>query len=517
MVTQQQKVGIARHSPLGLGQYYWPKRTTDTDEFYYRAHKTNKRVNRAIRRLHDPDDKTKMLVISQPPRTGKSLLASKFHPSWYVGKHPDRNVLVTGYSSDLCEEFGAFARGLISEIGENAFGVSINNNTRAKGNWKIAKRRGGMRAVSIMGQITGFGYNHTTIDDPYANYEDAHSPKIRRKVWAEIGTTVDTRMEEPATQMCVATRWHPDDASGRYKAMAEAGDDTILVIDMPAVAKEDMLDEEGKLFALKGELLYPWQWNHEKLETWKRKHGSYMYSALFDCSPTTPDGTYWEEALFIDCWFDKWPETRYMIHTIDPAAGAEVTKGCDSAIIASATSYGAQYFVDADLAPSGPVETVQRWEKMVDRLDADGARFPDALGIEHNATQVQSLLDKVLSVKRRRGIADSRWNDITICEIPLKRDMGEELGATRDKDVKIQTLDPYFRDKQYKFRSASPGSAVLVQQCKFYGIGGNQLVDGLDALEMNAEMYSQIYEGVLEVLTQETGQATVVPSRKLWV
>lgn len=487
------KTQIARFSPLHLGQYLWPKR--DEATFHYRAEKTNKRVNKAILRLHDPDDPIQRVVISQPPRTGKSIYTSRLHPTWYIGNHPDRNLLVTGYSSDLCEEFGGFARDMIDEHGEKLFGCSVSRKSYRQSNWKIvhpkANRQGGMRAVSIMGQLTGYGFNHVTIDDPYSNYEDAHSPTIRRKIWNEIGSTVETRMENPATMLIVATRWHPDDASGRFIAMAEGGDESILHINMPAIAEDDLYDEDGELFAKKDELLYPWQWDQKRLDDYRKSHGTYMFSALFQGNPTTPEGTFWEEALFLDVWFDEWVHTKYRIDTIDPAAGAEVTKGCDSAIVTCCTDYGSEYYVDCDLAPTGPVQTVQRYEEFLDRTIAEGAKMPDGLGIEHNATQVQSMLDKLEAMKRRRG-----WT-FPIFEIPIKRDLGEELGTTNNKDIKIQTLDPYFRDKQFRFKRKSPGAAQLVNQCKFYGMNNKILVDGLDALEMNMEFYSQIYANLI--------------------
>ena len=490
MPTRKQ-IAFARHSPLGLAQYYWPKKPDS--KFYFAAHKTTIRLNRAFLKLHDPEDPITTLVVSQPPRTGKSSLVAQIHPPWYLGRWPERNALVTGYSNDLCKRFGGFGRNLLEEHGKELFRVEIDDSYSAKDEWQTTKG-GGMKAVSIRGQITGYGFNHITIDDPYSNYEEAHSQRQRDKVWKEIGAAVDTRAEEPFTQCVIQTRWHPDDVAGRYHALAENGDDSILVLNMPAYAEEDLFygeneDQAGELFARKGEYLFEWQWNKKKLESWRRKHGDYMYHALFQGRPTTPEDVFWNERLFEDIWFDEWPEEKYLFVAIDPAAGAEVTLGCDSAIVASSTTYGEKYYIDADLAPSGPVETVKRLEAFIDKLP----RIPDALGIEKNSTQVQSMEPLVRSMLQRRG-----WR-MSVFEIPLKRNLGKALGTTMNKHVKIQTLDPYFQNRQFRFRRMSGGATKLVSQAKFYGLDKGQLVDGLDALEMVSEMYSQVFYGIQNV------------------
>ena len=38
------------------------------------------------------------LMIFMPPRHGKSLLTTMIFPGWYLGRHPERNVITTTYS-----------------------------------------------------------------------------------------------------------------------------------------------------------------------------------------------------------------------------------------------------------------------------------------------------------------------------------------------------------------------------------------------------------------------------------
>ena len=57
----------------------------------------------------------KRLMISLPPRHGKSLLASQIFPSWYLGRHPDREIIIATYGQDLSDYFGRRVRNMVSD------------------------------------------------------------------------------------------------------------------------------------------------------------------------------------------------------------------------------------------------------------------------------------------------------------------------------------------------------------------------------------------------------------------
>ena len=41
------------------------------------------------------------LIVSMPPQHGKSELCSRYLPAWYLGMHPQRRVILTGYEADF--------------------------------------------------------------------------------------------------------------------------------------------------------------------------------------------------------------------------------------------------------------------------------------------------------------------------------------------------------------------------------------------------------------------------------
>src|SRR5262245_13698516 len=53
------------------------------------------------------------LMLCVPPRHGKSELASRRFPAWYLGRHPDKQFISASASVTLAEDFGRDVRNLI--------------------------------------------------------------------------------------------------------------------------------------------------------------------------------------------------------------------------------------------------------------------------------------------------------------------------------------------------------------------------------------------------------------------
>ena len=48
----------------------------------------------------------KRLMITMPPRHGKSELASRRFPAWFIGRNPGKQIIAASYNSDLASDFG---------------------------------------------------------------------------------------------------------------------------------------------------------------------------------------------------------------------------------------------------------------------------------------------------------------------------------------------------------------------------------------------------------------------------
>ena len=53
------------------------------------------------------------LMISMPPRHGKSLLTTQIFPAWYLGRRPDRAIISASYGQELADDFGRKVRDFV--------------------------------------------------------------------------------------------------------------------------------------------------------------------------------------------------------------------------------------------------------------------------------------------------------------------------------------------------------------------------------------------------------------------
>src|SRR3546814_20592762 len=54
------------------------------------------------------------LIITFPPRHGKSELSSRRFPSWFVGRDPYRHLMVATYNQHFAEDFGRDVRSILN-------------------------------------------------------------------------------------------------------------------------------------------------------------------------------------------------------------------------------------------------------------------------------------------------------------------------------------------------------------------------------------------------------------------
>ena len=64
------------------------------------------------------------LLVFSPPRHGKSELLKRY-VAWYLGRHPDKTVIVASYNDALAEDFGRAVRRLLNSHGKELFGVPV--------------------------------------------------------------------------------------------------------------------------------------------------------------------------------------------------------------------------------------------------------------------------------------------------------------------------------------------------------------------------------------------------------
>lgn len=215
LLVEQLRLELAKSSPADYAEHCWsgfvrPLHIELLNEMIVKG------VSGQLRRADGRP--MRGMIVTMPPRHGKSELISKFTPAWFLTKYPDREVVVTSYSLEFAERFGAAARQLVLEHPE--FGIKLDPSTQSKSNWRVDKHRGRMGTAGAGGAITGTGANLMIIDDPFKDNEDADSQFNRDKVWDWWQSVVLSRLEQnidgsgdPPFVIVVQTRWHEDDLS----------------------------------------------------------------------------------------------------------------------------------------------------------------------------------------------------------------------------------------------------------------------------------------------------------------
>jgi predicted phage terminase large subunit-like protein len=248
------------------------------------------------------------LLVTMPPRHGKSELVSRFLPAWWLGTRPDDRVILASYESDFAATWGRKVRDLLDESGSELFGVSVRRDSAAASRFDLDGRAGGMTTAGVGGAITGKGANLLVIDDPVKSAEDSQSEALSRRVWDWYRSVARTRLEPGGVVVLVMTRWSEDDLAGRL--LAESDGEKWEVLNLPALAEED--DPLGRK---PGEALWPERFSMDDLEATRSALGSYLWSALYQGRPAPLDGN-----VFRRSWFRYFEHSgdSYALHGIEP-------------------------------------------------------------------------------------------------------------------------------------------------------------------------------------------------------
>jgi predicted phage terminase large subunit-like protein len=236
------------------------------------------------------------VIIEMPPRMGKSEFVSGYFPAWFLGMYPDLKVILASYEATLASTWGQKGRDLLEAYGPDLFGVQVRQNSQAKNDWLIAKRRGGMYTTGIGGALTGRGASGIIIDDPVKNAAEALSPTYRERNKEWFKSTLRTRVEPNGFVVVIQTRWHEDDLAGWLQTEQP---DEWLVISLPAIAEHDEEiylpdDPTTPAWTRKaGESLWPWRFSVADLERVRDDLGGpegHWWTAMYQQRPVPVGG-----------------------------------------------------------------------------------------------------------------------------------------------------------------------------------------------------------------------------------
>lgn len=194
----------------------------------------------------------KNVVINVPPGSSKTELVAINLIARGLALNPRARFLHISYSDDLALLNSETAREIVqSDEYQALWPLAISDDAKSKKRWNVVsdgKKAGGVYAVSLGGQITGFRAGHMAegwqgailIDDPL-KVEDAYSKTNRDKANRKIISTVKSRKANPDTPIIVIMqRLAEEDPTGFIKAGKVPGD--WKFIEIPALITDEYVE-----------------------------------------------------------------------------------------------------------------------------------------------------------------------------------------------------------------------------------------------------------------------------------
>lgn len=237
------------------------------------------------------------LLISAPPRHGKSMLSTIATPLWVLENFPHYNVVVSTYGEELSTDFSRQIRDHIQN-NQDLLSVRLRSDTQRVTNF-LTTKGGGLKAVGLRGAITGRGANVFVLDDYIKEPKEAMSPTYLEDLWTWWLTVARTRLEPGAVVIILATRWVAKDLHGRImQRQKETGRKFFEYVELPAILEPRRIDT-GKLDA---DGLPIYQYDHNVTDMIGRKVGDVLFAERYDQEAIldikTELGTRWFNAMF---------------------------------------------------------------------------------------------------------------------------------------------------------------------------------------------------------------------------
>ena len=246
------------------------------------------------------------LMLFMPPGTAKSTYADVVGTTWALGRFPGHRIILASYATGIAAKQSRKARALCRTQAYTTIWDEqprLLDDQRAVDEWSLTNGSEFM-AAGLLAGITGNRANGVIIDDPLANREQADSPTIREKIYAEYVDTALTRLLPNGYVIIIMTRWHEDDLAGSIlpanyngeSGMIECRDaQTWEVLCFPAKAER----EDDPLGRTPGEYIWPEFYSTRHWHTWEMNpRAQRTWSALYQQRPSPLTGVHFNRDMF---------------------------------------------------------------------------------------------------------------------------------------------------------------------------------------------------------------------------
>lgn len=435
------------------------------------------------------------LILTVPPRHGKSTIVSDYFPSWVFGRHPEWEIISTSYAVTLPTKFSRAIRDRLRDPAHQVLypETQLRTDSTAVENW-MTTAGGSFTAAGVSGPITGKGAHILLVDDPFKDQEEASSENTREKVWEWFTSTAMTRLAPGGGVLIIQTRWHDMDLAGRAIAqMKESVDagipegqyDKWEIVSYPALAENDewlfpdgnivtnplqkQIPENARLLRRVGDALHPERYPVNALLMIKNRMPPSQWNALFQQNPVPDDGEFFKKENFRmgDGLIHR--QAAYtLFSTWDLAIGEKQRNDWTVGVVGAIDMQGNIHIVDMIRGRMTTYEIVDAMCHVMEKYKLY------ALGIEDG--QIKKTLYPLLKNEMRAR------NLTTILD--------EELKPVQDKKVRASVLQSMMQLGQIHFTRGQPWYEKVEAELLRFPNGAHD--DIVDALAWMARMVPRV-------------------------
>ena len=234
--------------------------------------------------------KLRRLLVTVPPRMGKTNLISVIFVAWCLGLDPTMNFVGVSYANPLAAKFGRQCLQIMqSSWYRELFPNTIISAKRSAADDFETTRGGGRLSTSVTGTLTGRGGDIIILDD-VIKPDEAFSETVREAVNEWYRSTLSSRLnnKRKSAIICVMQRLHQFDLAG---LMLESGQWHELKL--PAIATEDeRIPLTGGRFHERrvGDILHPEREGFAELELQRMTMGTNAFNAQYQQMPVPAGG-----------------------------------------------------------------------------------------------------------------------------------------------------------------------------------------------------------------------------------
>ncbi len=415
------------------------------------------------------------LIVSCPPRSGKSMLSQLF-VAWLLGRDQQTQHIIASYGAQLSNRFH---RGTISYLKHKHFNKVFPEWTGFYPDSKYEMRGGGyILATSVGGVLTGFtagtpsddspGVGALVIDDPLKGSDSRAALEGLETFWAEQAST---RRTNRWAQVLIGTRFHEKDLHGILMEGDGLYDEKENVmgwrwINIPGLCENEATDPLGRK---NGESHWPTNpvFTADMLLAQKRAMGSNAFSALYQGTPSAQEGSIIKAGWISVKAPEECPEFDITYLSLDTAFSEKET--ADESVIA-VMGYSKK---DKDNLYVREIIS-GRWS------------FPDLLAMLQQASKYYGA--KFLTIEQ----AASGQSLIQMLERESRIHI-HPFKPIRSKTVRLQTIAPLFEARRVHFVEGAWTDATIKEITAFPFTPHD---DKTDAIVWGATYYAFYMDGI---------------------